>query len=315
MVVLVDLRHGDWRCAVAGVDGLPTVVASGRHRRRTPSRALAPIADAVEVAIDAHRRRVVAVSVAVAGTVQDGHLVQASTLDWPPTDLAALVRRPGVPLLIGNDATLAGLAEGRTGTGRDAGTSLHLIVEVGVGGVLLVEGRPAVGARGAAGEFGHLPFGDRRLHCPCGATGCWDLEVDGRAMARHRGHAPPADPRRYADDTLRVADSDATARRAVETAAGALAGGIAGLVNAHDPDVVTIGGLGPGLRRAAPAAFDAGYRDGLMAFHRHAPPMVVDAHHGADGPLHGAALAGLDEALTEAGLAAWARAQPGRPPR
>ncbi|WP_309234128.1 ROK family protein, partial [Micromonospora sp. ATA51] len=32
---------------------------------------------------------------------------------------------------------------------------------------------PVTGAHGAAGEYGHLPLGDRRRHCPCGARGCW----------------------------------------------------------------------------------------------------------------------------------------------
>lgn len=94
-------------------------------------------------------------------------------------------------MLIGNDATLAGVAEARRGAASSAGTVLYLTIEVGVGGVLVDHGRPMVGATGAGGEFGHVPFGDPSLDYPCGARGCWDLEVDGRAMARHRHAAPP----------------------------------------------------------------------------------------------------------------------------
>jgi len=88
--------------------------------------------------------------------------------------------------------------------------------------------------------------------------------------------------------------------------AAALGAGIAGLVNAHAPELVTLGGLAGPLRSAAPDAFGAAYSDGLMAFHREAPPPVVRAAHGADGALHGAAAVGLDRVTREAALAEWA---------
>ena len=84
--------------------------------------------------------------------------------------------------MVGNDATLAGLAEARTGAARGAATALHLIVAVGIGGTLVVNGDPVTGSQGAAGEYGHVPFADPSMVCPCGARGCWDLTVDGRAI-------------------------------------------------------------------------------------------------------------------------------------
>jgi predicted NBD/HSP70 family sugar kinase len=99
----------------------------------------------------------------------------------------------------------------------------------------------------------------------------------------------------------------------VSRVVGALASGIAGLVNLHDPDVITLGGLGDELREAAPAEFTAAYEAGLMAFRRPLPPPVRAATHGEDGALHGAAAAGLDVVLSEEGLDAWERAQRGKP--
>ena len=115
---------------------------------------------------------------------------------------AKIPDRAGVRLLLGNDATLAGLAEARTGAARSAATALYLIVAQGIGGTLVVNGEPLTGAHGAAGEYGHIPFGDPKLVCPCGARGCWDLTVDGRALARHRGDEPPADPVGYVHDLV-----------------------------------------------------------------------------------------------------------------
>ncbi len=306
VVVLVDIRHEDWTCGVAGVDGRPTVTATGRHRARTPPHVLAPITNAVRATSAGHAGRVLAVSAAVAGTVADGELVQASTLRWGRTDLGPLAV-PGVPLLVGNDATLAGLAEARTGAASGASTALHVTVEVGVGGALIVGGRPAAGAHGAGGELGHLPFGDQRLRCPCGARGCWDLEVDGRALARHLGRPRPDDPRAFARRVLATVSDDAAAAAAVAVVARRLAGGLAGLVNALDPDVVTLGGLAPAIRGAARRPFDQAFRQGLMRFRRDMVPAVVDAHHEERGALHGAAIVGLDAMITESGLERWSR--------
>jgi predicted NBD/HSP70 family sugar kinase len=72
----------------------------------------------------------------------------------------------------------------------------------------------------------------------------------------------------------------AAARAAVTATATALGAGIAGLVNLHDPDVVTLGGLAGPLRAGAPAEFTSAYLAGLMAFRRAEPPPVLDASHG-----------------------------------
>jgi predicted NBD/HSP70 family sugar kinase len=86
----------------------------------------------------------------------------------------------------------------------------------------------------------------------------------------------------------------------------ALAAGIAGLVNAHDPDVVTLGGLAIPLRAAAASTFEQAYLDGLMNFHRASPPPVLPATHQPDGPLRGAAALALDHLTSEPAIAAWA---------
>ena len=99
---------------------------------------------------------------------------------------------------------------------------------------------------------------------------------------------------------------DPRAVRAVRTVAAALGGGIAGLVNAHAPELVTPGGIAGPLRAAAPDEFEAAYTGGLMAFHRDMPPPILPAAHGASGALHGAAAVGLDLVTREAALAEWA---------
>ncbi len=311
LVAAVEVRYEDWRCAVAGLDGRPATVAVRRHGRgpRAGEQVVRQIAATLRELRREYGDRLRAVSLAVAGAVRDGRLAQAATLEWGAVDLAAILpagRPDALPLLIGNDATLAGLAEARTGAGAGAGTVLHLTVEVGLGGVLVVGGVPVTGASGAGGEYGHLPFGDRSVRCPCGARGCWDTEVDGRALARHLGLPAPEEPRAFAHDVLDRSTREPAAARAVGRVAESLAAGIAGLVNAHDPAVVTLGGLAPRIADAARPVFDDAYLSGLMDFRRAAPTPLRPASLGADAALIGAAAAGLDAVLTEDGLSAWA---------
>ena len=202
LVLAAELRAGDWRLALADIAGEPRVVAHGSDDGADAGRLLADMGSAITALRLRERGRVRAVSVSVAGTVSDERLVQFTTRGWTDVDLSVLAGDPtgkgAATMLIGNDATLAGLAEARTGSARGARTALHLLVAVGLGGTLVVDGEPVTGAHGAAGEYGHVPFGDRDLDCPCGARGCWDLSVDGRALARHLGDPPPGDPVGYA---------------------------------------------------------------------------------------------------------------------
>jgi predicted NBD/HSP70 family sugar kinase len=307
LVLAMDLRATDWRLALSGIDGVPHVVADGAYAGDELEPVLVQLANAIGAVYRRKSKRLRAIAVSVAGTISGAKVVQFTSRGWNDVDLSVLTSkiptRAGIRLLLGNDATLAGLAEARSGAARSAATALYLIVAQGIGGTLVVNGEPLTGAHGAAGEYGHIPFGDPKLVCPCGASGCWDLTVDGRALARHRGDKPPADPVGYVHDL--VVKRDAATRRAFAAVAASLGRGTAGLVNLHDPEVVTLGGVAAILRAAAPAAFDDAYRDGLMAFRKHSPPPVRDALHGEDGPLHGGVTLALDHVTAAAGLADW----------
>ncbi|GAA1389855.1 ROK family transcriptional regulator [Pseudonocardia kongjuensis] len=304
-VVAVDVRFEGWRAGLVGLDGEPVAVRSGRHARREPDAVAAELDGIVGTLVAEHPGPVAAVGIGVAATLLDEHLAQAAGQGWSPLDVRRIGAGQGLPVLAGNDANLAGVAEVRDGAAAGAGTALYLTVEVGIGGALLLRGRPQSGSRGAAGEFGHLPFGDPGRDCPCGARGCWNSEVDGRALARMLGEPEPDDPHGSAVAVLdRAAAGEEPAARAVAHAAARLAGGTAGLVNAHDPEIVVLGGLGTALRGAAPDRFAQAYRAGLMTFHREDPPPVVDAAHGADGVLRGAGAIALDHVTSAAGLAA-----------
>ncbi|MFF1821289.1 ROK family protein [Kribbella sp. NPDC058245] len=304
LALALDLRQSNWRTAVVGLDGSFLSQDDHRHRTRRASTVLGNLHRAVQEAQHQYGDRLRAVGLAVPGTLRGSLLLQSSAPEWAALDLETITAGTDLPLVAGNDATLSGLAEARGGAAVGAGTALHLIIEAGIGGTLLIDGAPALGASGAAGEFGHTPYGDRSRACLCGAHGCWNLEVDGRALAYHLQEPDPDDPHAY---TLQVlARTDAAAVQAVEKVVAAIGAGLAGLVNAHDPDVITIGGLAVPLRAAAEDVFHQAYLASLMHFHRADPPPVVPAAHQSDGPLRGAAALALDHLMTEEALANWA---------
>jgi predicted NBD/HSP70 family sugar kinase len=313
LVLAVDLRATDWRLAVAELDGVPQVVGQAGYVSGDFDAVLAPIATEIAAIYRRKAKRLRAIAVSAAGPISGAKLGQFTPRGWNDVDLSALSEkipaRAGIELLLGNDATLAGLAEARTGAARSAATALYLMVAEGIGGTLVVNGEPLTGLRGAAGEYGHVPFGDHELVCPCGARGCWDLTVDGRALARYLGDAPPDDAVAYVHGLIDSNTRNPQSQRAFEAVAASLGAGIAAFVNVHDPEVVTLGGVAAILRAAAPDAFDAAYRDGLMAFRKSSPPPVRDAEHGEDGPLHGAVALALDHVTTAAGLADWVDTQ------
>jgi predicted NBD/HSP70 family sugar kinase len=309
LAVVVDIRHHDWRLALAALDGTVDIVHVERHSGRAPRPVLGELRSATRDLLRRYAHRLRIVSVAIAGTVQHQRVVQSAALGWHDVDLDVMVRGTALPIVVGNDATLAGVAEARALAPSPSSVVLYLTIEVGVGGIVIAQRVPMVGASGAAGEFGHMPFGTPGVPCACGASGCWDNDVDGRGMARRLGRRRPADPRSYARRVIARADSDPRAHAVVEECALSFGAGTAALVNALDPAVVILGGVGASLLSAATATFRQAYVGGLMQYRRAAPPEVRASRHVDDAALYGAAEVAFDAILQPESLAQWGMLQ------
>jgi predicted NBD/HSP70 family sugar kinase len=295
LILATAITHESWRVEAVELGGRRLSVREGLHPGTGPAdRVLPVIAAAAGELREAYAKRVRGIGVAAPGTVSRDRRLDASGLDWHDIDLTRLWQidrargwEKADVFLAGNDASLAASAESSRGAAVGAHVALHLRVESGLGGALVEDGKVLVGALGTAGEFGHMPFGDPAITCPCGARGCWGTAVDGSALARLLGHSPPADPITYARKVIH-SERDPE-RAATRTVASALGRGIAGLVNGLDPDLVTLGGLGVDLLGVAGEQIRTAYRAGLMGFRRADPPPVIAAALGDEGPLLGAA--------------------------
>lgn len=312
LVVVAAVAHETWRVAAVQVGGGIVESVQSTHRRDR-SEVLDDIAAELDRLARRYGDRIRAVAMSVPGTVVGTLLAQAPNLGWSEVDLSTVWKRadPGCPFLAGNDATFAAIAESRRGAAVGAGTLLHLYMDAGLGGAVIEGGRALRGANGMAGEFGHMPFGDPTLHCRCGATGCWNTSLDGHALARALGQPAPADEVSYTRHIIEAARAQRPDElSAIQALARSLGRGAAGLVNAFDPHIVTVGGLGRDVLALAAAQVAPAYLEGLMQFRASRHPPLIPAHFTDDAALVGAAEEALSSVLTDQGMSDWSSRKP-----
>ncbi len=318
LAIAVAIGHETWQIAVARLGGTE-LARTERPHQRDPDEVLEVLAARLRSLRRRHGLRIRAVAVSVPGTVRDNRLAQAANLGWSDVDLSVLWPRDrsARPFLAGNDATFAAVAEARRGSAAGAASMVHLFMGAGLGGAVIEDDGLVLGATGTAGEFGHMPFGDPAQPCRCGAQGCWNTAVEGAAIARSLDQPAPADEVSYSRQVFAVAQASlvqGAPPRAelgtVQAVARSIGTGAAGLANALDPSLITVGGLGRDLLEIAGDQVYPAYLAGLMQFRRASPPPLLPAHFGDDAPLVGAIEEAFSAVLTDEGLRAWSSVRP-----
>ncbi|MGI5287976.1 ROK family protein [Nonomuraea polychroma] len=253
--------------------------------------ALDELAAAVKSAVPGDGPPLLGVGVGVPGSVDDQAVgtVNAPTLGWQAMPVGEqLRRRLRLPVLVENDVNALAAAERLYGRGRTHRDFLVVTIGRGVGAAIVADGRVYRGARGGAGEFGHLPVAPDGPVCGCGARGCLEAFVgsagllaaahaktagrgDVRAVPDGRdGHGDGRDPLGAVAALGRAATAgDAVARGVFEEAGAILGRATAGLINVVDPEVVVVLGEGTadwplwqdGFERALRAQLYPGRRD------------------------------------------------------
>ena len=188
------------------------------------------------------------VGVAVAGVVRrsDGVVRHAPNLGWRDVPLADRISAAldlDVPVMVANEADLGGLAEHRRGAAVGFDHVIYVMGEVGVGGNIIVDGRPLVGAAGYGGEVGHMPINPAGAACRCGSSGCWETEIGERALLV-RAERDPDGGRAAVTELIEAAHhGEERALAALEHVATWLGTGLAALVNVLNPQLVVLGGV------------------------------------------------------------------------
>lgn len=83
----------------------------------------------------------------------------------------------GLPVYLETDATAAAVGERWFGHGRDMQNFFYIFFGVGVGGGMILDGKPYRGAFNTAAMFGHIPVDPQGERCVCGGRGCLELYI------------------------------------------------------------------------------------------------------------------------------------------
>ena len=179
-------------------------------------------------------------------------------LNWKKVDFIQKLEEnfPQFDIFADNDATVAGLAESKFGSTKEHDTSVVLTLGTGVGGAIIINGRPFSGVHGVGSEIGHMMIGDGDYKCNCGNTGCFETFCSATAIIKYtqklleEGNQSSILDMCDGDisniNAKMVFDAynqnDEVAILVITRFKSYLARGIANIVNTIDPGVIAIGG-------------------------------------------------------------------------
>ena len=259
VVVAADLGGTHLRAALVDEDGLVYT----RRELPTPSVAtseeiLGLIARLLGQVAQASAQAPVAACLGTPGLInsEEGKVILAPNVPgFRNLALAApLAAQLGIPVYIENDASAAALGEHRFGAGRGTRHLLHATLGTGIGGGIVIDGKLYRGARGLAGEIGHVIIDTSGPRCNCGSRGCLEAMVSGVAFAGRAqeliasGTSPVLlELAGYREPTAE--DLHAAARKGDQLCEAEIRHGghllglaFGGLVNVLNPDIVTLSG-------------------------------------------------------------------------
>ncbi|HSS57753.1 MAG TPA: ROK family transcriptional regulator, partial [Solirubrobacteraceae bacterium] len=189
-VVGLDFGHDSLRVAVADLSY--SILAESFAELEVDSAAVDALDTAAtlvselidEAGVD--RGRVLAAGMGLPGPIdRETGLVHSQPIlpGWVALDPAAeMEQRLGLPVHLDNDANVGALGESTFGVGRGTHVMAYLRLSAGIGAGLVINGRPFRGARGIAGEIGHVLVDPQGPICRCGNRGCLETFVAGPAL-------------------------------------------------------------------------------------------------------------------------------------
>ena len=178
----------------------------------------------------------------------------------PLADVAfadVMAERLGVPVFVDNDGNASALAEHRAGAARGIDDVVVLTLGTGIGGGLILNGRLYRGARGGAGELGHMEIDFDGPLCSdnCPGRGCAEIFVSGRALVREATRLAHERPDSGLGRALQAGqtlagplvtelahDGDPAAAEVVQLLGERLGVVITSLANIFNPQIVVVGG-------------------------------------------------------------------------
>lgn len=246
MTITIGVDIGGSSIAAVAFDGAGEIV--GRHRTNVVLEGGRQMATAALAAVSALALEDCdAVGVGVPGQVDptSGHVTMAVNLGIgaKPYNLAREMEEAlGLPVTIENDVRAAALGAYESfRLNGDPPESLALMsIGTGISAGVVVKGELLRGARGMAGEIGHVVVDELGALCRCGQRGCLEAMAAGPAIAR----AWPKGVDGTAATALfnAAAEGDPAAEKVARRIAGHLTTALIWLAAAYDTEVIVLAG-------------------------------------------------------------------------
>ncbi len=306
-VIAVDIDINHVVVAAVGIGGAVLarhVIATARNPPR-PQLVATQIGEAITILgaqVDPAAWPV-AIGVSVPGAVSRpaGIVEFAPNLNWRTEAFGAMLAAAApahLPVLLGNDADLAVLAEHLRGNARDCSDVVYLMARIGVGAGIIVNGRPLRGHSGLAGEVGHNVVDASGPLCHCGKRGCVETYIGENALLEMAGRDVEASTEAVAAVFADARAGDEVAAKAVRSVAEALGRTIASLANVLNPERVLLGGSLSGVLDLAADEITQALRDNTFEALRRQPQLLPPGL-GDDSSLLGAAELAFAALLTD----------------
>ena len=237
----------------------------------------------------------------------DGIVQNTANLGWGYKEVKREMEElTGLIVEVGNDANVAALGEMWLGAGKGQQDMIMVTLGTGVGGGVIVGGRPIVGSGGAGGEIGHLCVNyEETDHCGCGKTGCLEQYASATGIARLarirltknddpsilRGCEMGEITAKTVFDALK--EGDKIAGEIVEEFGSYLGHAMANIAAVTDPTVIVIGG---GVSKAGEISLgyiEKYYQEKAFFANRHTKFILAEL--GNDAGICGSAKLVIDE--------------------
>ena len=268
---------------------------------------LPDIAEAIKAKISERsiaKEDVVGVGIGVPGPVDDkGVVYKCVNLGWGVLNInEELGKLLDMPVKGGNDANVAALGEMWKGGGQGFESIVVVTLGTGVGGGIIMNGKILTGAKGAAGEIGHIHVDDDEKDvCGCGNSGCLEQFASATGIVRLANRALEATDKKTVlkagevsakDVWDAVKAGDEVAIEIAEKFGQYLGKGLAAVAGVINPEAFVIGG---GVSKAGTVLLDYIQKNCTpYVFHASRDVKFTLATLGNDAGIYGAAKLVLD---------------------
>ena len=205
---------------------------------------------------------IIGIGVGAPGMVNydQGYILSAPNLLWENIKLKDIIEDEfNIPTLVDNEANAGAIGEKWFGFGKKISELVYVSAGTGIGAGIVINNELYRGARGLAGEIGHMTVDVHGIKCTCGNIGCWEEYASEKALLRYLKENATKHP-----DSLLLAEGSLNpdsltifkiAEAAKKGDSLAIAGlknigyylgvGIANLINVFDPQCVVVGNVLP----------------------------------------------------------------------